>query len=257
MLSSDSDAEAQQDRQQLLSITTALLASNHDLSRRMARLEDCFDTASTIRPYRPPSSVITAIPANNPVDTQLDGSTRRFSIESFNPIQEYHFDFELKASRVYRKVKRETADYSFRSSAMLSHAWSALSDNTLSNISIISVIALPIDPEDITNGQHYTFYGISIEVTPPTAPAPLKAPPNDHIVTEVCLSPTSSASSPTSALSLTGSFASTRSAPLRAVLESPSELMKITVVGATDVDVDNLIRKASELHNRNNRQTQR
>jgi hypothetical protein len=33
--------------------------------------------------------------------------------------------------------------------------------------------------------------------------------------------------------------------------------MKITVVGATDVDVDNLIRKASELHNRNNRQTQR
>jgi hypothetical protein len=56
---------------------------------------------------------------------------------------------------VYRKARRSTCDASYRSSAALSHAWTALSDISLSDVSVITVIALPISSNDLLNGHHY------------------------------------------------------------------------------------------------------
>lgn len=48
-------------------------------------------------------------------------------------------------------------DYSMRSSIARTNAWSIFSGISLSNISEISVIALPLYSEDIANPQHYNF----------------------------------------------------------------------------------------------------
>ena len=70
-------------------------------------------------------------------------------------IPSFGFERKLESTWVYRKARRSTADVSFRTSMALSYAWSALSDVSLSDISNISVVALPISSSDLTNGQHY------------------------------------------------------------------------------------------------------
>jgi hypothetical protein len=65
------------------------------------------------------------------------------------------FEKDLIASRVYRRIKRDTMDFSMRSSVARSHGWSIFSGMSLSDISEISVLALPILPSDISNSQHY------------------------------------------------------------------------------------------------------
>lgn len=70
---------------------------------------------------------------------------------------EFEFERDLKASRVYRRAKRDTMDFSFRSSVARTHTWSIFSGISLSNISEISVLALPLYAEDVANPQHYQF----------------------------------------------------------------------------------------------------
>ena len=65
------------------------------------------------------------------------------------------FEKDLKASRVYRRIKRDTMDFSMRSSVARSLGWSIFSGMSLSDISEISVLALPIHLSDISNPQHY------------------------------------------------------------------------------------------------------
>ena len=48
-------------------------------------------------------------------------------------------------------------DFSFRSSIARSNAWSVFSGLSLGDISIMSVVALPVYPDDISNPQHYDF----------------------------------------------------------------------------------------------------
>jgi hypothetical protein len=54
-------------------------------------------------------------------------------------------------------VRHESTDHSFCSSVPVSHAWTALSDISLSDISAISVVALPLQSSDIANSHHYGF----------------------------------------------------------------------------------------------------
>ena len=118
---------------------------------------------------------------------QDDADTIRPSDEN-NPVQDpdspeadqFRFAFEsiLEASRVYRKAHPNECDMSFRSSIARSRAWSSLSDLSLAQISIISVIALPVYPSDISNSEWYKF-GDTLEVniftnseTEPDGPLP-------------------------------------------------------------------------------------
>lgn len=89
---------------------------------------------------RPPSSIGSLSPASDPAGTSLSS-----------------FEIYLKTSRVYRRAKRHSMDYSFRSSIVRPGSWSVFSGLSLNDISVISVIALPITADDLTNPQHYVF----------------------------------------------------------------------------------------------------
>lgn len=66
----------------------------------------------------------------------------------------FTFRKELEMSRPYRKLRKDldSIDFSFRSSITRAHAWTILSST---NISIISVVALPIALHEISNPHHY------------------------------------------------------------------------------------------------------
>lgn len=81
------------------------------------------------------------------------------------------FDFQgdLETSLVYRRANRDSMDFSFRSSVAQSHMWSVFSDLSLGDIiSNLSVVALPIYADEITNASHYEFGGPSLEVASPS-----------------------------------------------------------------------------------------
>jgi len=82
---------------------------------------------------------------------------------------ELPFERDLKESTVYRRATRDTMDDSIRSSVGRTHAWSVLSALSLSNISDISVIALPIYAEDLANPQHYNFGSFQVFRIPDTS----------------------------------------------------------------------------------------
>lgn len=104
----------------------------------------------------------TIFPANF-ADSRASTLVPLSSVESL-PVS--HFESELDASRVYRKVRRPVSLNSFSSSAVGSRTWSVFSGLTLADISIISVIALPLCRNDIRNPQHYTFDSIYEESEP-------------------------------------------------------------------------------------------
>jgi hypothetical protein len=85
-----------------------------------------------------------------------DQSSHRSSTATIeSQIRYFGFEPDLQGSWVYRKARRSTCDASYRSSAALSHAWTALSDISLSDVSVITVVALPISSNDLLNGHHY------------------------------------------------------------------------------------------------------
>lgn len=134
-----------------------LLDSNQALSRRLESLRDTFDARSTITRRIDDQSVVGADAdsrtitsatqhANRSSETIVKASTLRFAFED-----------DLAASRVYRQAKRDACDCSFTSSAVRTDAWSIFSGLSLADLSVISIVALPLYPRDITNARHYTF----------------------------------------------------------------------------------------------------
>jgi len=68
------------------------------------------------------------------------------------------FEITLGQTRVYARVQSNECDMSFTSSAMQTNAWSMLSGLSLNDISIISVLALPISLEEVESfGSQVTF----------------------------------------------------------------------------------------------------
>jgi hypothetical protein len=140
---SGSDLEAARNHTKLLVLTTNLLDSNRTIASRLSLLERSLqpntgDNYSLLR-------------------DRLSTATTESQIPSFG------FERKLESTWVYRKARRSTADVSFRTSMALSYAWSALSDVSLSNISNISVVALPISSSDLTNGHHYPSSASNIQ----------------------------------------------------------------------------------------------
>ncbi|SCN82443.1 uncharacterized protein FFC1_03894 [Fusarium fujikuroi] len=160
ILQSDSLVRAEESQQQLIAAVDMLLRDNSDLSRRMMGMENIVDTMSHRR---------ATIQSTKDIDAQKGKATssRRSSLFEFD------FEHDLKLSRVYRHAKRDTMDFSARSSVARTHAWSSLSGISLSDISHISVLALPLYVEDISNPQHYNFGQESIQPIPLLAPTTL------------------------------------------------------------------------------------
>lgn len=154
---SESDMEAHQSRQELLTLTTSLLANNVELAKRIAHLEDCFDNSRSTSVSRPASLATSRRPAQHNSGSKLQETNDSLSVMLYGTSTDLPFEKILFSSRVYHKARNHTSDVSFRSSIAPSHAWTALSDLSLSDISNLSVVALPIQSNDLTNPQHYTF----------------------------------------------------------------------------------------------------
>ncbi|PVI06946.1 hypothetical protein DM02DRAFT_649288 [Periconia macrospinosa] len=164
-----SDAEAGRSQESLEYMVEQLLESNQELCKRLKNLEDAFDARSTISKKFDDSSLIsrednetitTARPSNNARTSIIEAVRLRFA-----------FDDDLESSRVYRMVRNDYCDRSFVSSAVRTNAWSIFSGITLADISIISVVALPLYPRDIVNREHYSFG--DTEASQPSEPAGL------------------------------------------------------------------------------------
>jgi len=68
------------------------------------------------------------------------------------------YQTDLDRSRVYSRTQSNDSDVSFTSSAVRTNAWSMLTGLSLSDISVISVITLPISLEEINSiGPNLTF----------------------------------------------------------------------------------------------------
>ncbi|KAI0814554.1 Pleckstrin homology domain-containing protein [Xylaria sp. FL0064] len=190
LLQCDTDRRAEQLQMELAANISVLLDSNADLSRRMMQLEEAFD-CQTIRSRRRRDSASAQTVVQSEVDGSVaavasssetgvmfissgtedpspnaradgslasscadtDASASCFALQSV-----FEFESDLEASRVYRRAKRDTMDFSFRTSIARTHAWSILSGCSLADVSVLSVIALPLDLGDVTNNHHYIGY---------------------------------------------------------------------------------------------------
>ncbi|KAK1828645.1 hypothetical protein QBC39DRAFT_149877 [Podospora conica] len=133
ILQSDSQVRAEEHQKQLLLSMDTLLKNSEALAEIFLG-PGVADTIQTV--------------SHTPNPPGAPGPNRR-------SLFELSFEKDLVASRVYRRIKRDTMDFSMRSSIAQSNRWSIFSGMSLSDISDISVLALPIHPSDISNPQHY------------------------------------------------------------------------------------------------------
>jgi hypothetical protein len=168
---------------ELTTLVSAISDGIVDLSQRFARMEGQVDSSNIRRQSMAWSQ-----------SHEMDGSMSDVTVDSLSQqasekssvatLRQSEFEKDLKASRPYRKATRDTVDYSFRSSIALSHAWSALSDLSLSDISVMSVIALPVLPSEICNWYYYKGHEVSTNI-----PTQNQGPPTLDVVREE-ISPT-------------------------------------------------------------------
>jgi cell division control protein 24 len=183
---SDSDLRAAEHQQELSQNVAALLESNHSLTRRLMNLEDAFEVRSIVsrrqsRSFNTYHGINDGTSIGEEPNTESTDSTiartNNTSQLSTPPdrmeVSGFDFENDLGASRVYRRAQRDTMDFSFRSSIAHTNGWSIFSGLSLSDISIISAIALPLYPEEVENAQHYGLAGPQTVLdTAPTSHSP-------------------------------------------------------------------------------------
>ncbi|KAL2883097.1 hypothetical protein SGCOL_001284 [Colletotrichum sp. CLE4] len=146
------------------------LQQTTDISRRLENLEDTFDALSHIEPRRPSEarSAISALLDDRSDDQSFYSvGTQRPQPEStlqpsnlarsHPPIPSFEFQAALDESLPYRKAREGVIDFSIKGSVAASNAWSVFSGVSLSDVSILSNIAIPVYPRDISNPSHYKF----------------------------------------------------------------------------------------------------
>ena len=167
---SEFDTEARDSQWKLLAITKSVLQNNIQLSQRLTRLQymDNKDSIYTRRQY----SIAPTVPMN-PYEYGVHGSIGIDDEDDSLPGEiptSPQFETDLNASRIYHRAKRHSVDYSFCSSKVPSHAWTKFTDISLSDISVISLIALPITQIDINNGSLYEPQNEALDMRTPSSP---------------------------------------------------------------------------------------
>ncbi len=184
---SESDLEASRSVVGLHTLIEQLLESNTKLCDRLKHLEDKFDARSILPPDHDTGDGISGLHPHDAassfqgfggslVDAMSVISRRRridFKALDASPIQQvsplrFSFEDELQSSRVYKRTRffyptdRET----MASTAIRTQAWSVFSGLSLADISVVSAIALPVLPADISNPEHYVFTAANSEQSP-------------------------------------------------------------------------------------------
>lgn len=134
-----------------------LLEDNHRLGRRLRNLEDAFDAMSVITRDLDSSGHMSE-EDNATIRSFQPSASRRVSILDAVKMR-FAFDEDLQSSRVYRMVHNKECNHSVISSAARTETFSIFSGLSLADISVISVIALPLYPEDIENQREYYQFG--------------------------------------------------------------------------------------------------
>ncbi|KAF2727654.1 hypothetical protein EJ04DRAFT_132590 [Polyplosphaeria fusca] len=175
----ESDVAAAHSHEDLEAQVAKLLHSNQALAARIRDLEDVFNANGAL--VRRLGSVIQrGDEENEDGDTATitdnaaakDGETAAITddtvtelalselgdVSATDSIFSHAFESDLETSRVYRRAaKNRESLSSCSSSALGSRAWSVFSGLSLADLSVISVIALPLYPADFCNSEHYDF----------------------------------------------------------------------------------------------------
>ena len=180
---STSIGEAQSSASQLVTLVQQVLDSNLEISQRIANIE-----LQTLK-YQP-SSAPTLVARHMDRDDDSIDTTRAANIarkgenapsehvETVNdtsknigsdlgnvqyPTFRFTFDEDLNSSRPYARAMKRNSLWSTASSAVHTIGWSFLSGLSIANVSAISVIGLPISPQELWNGHRYIFTGPDTE----------------------------------------------------------------------------------------------
>lgn len=127
------------------------------LSQRLENLEHFLQANELAIKNRPVSLAPTELTVQPGSAASVEDHVRPISITYSETARGRTFESMLKSSHVYRRFQRHSERFSFHSSIAASHAWSALTDISLSDISHIAVLALPLVAADIGNAHRYAF----------------------------------------------------------------------------------------------------
>lgn len=144
---------------ELLLVVGKILENNRDLNRQLLRYEQQLlpHTARTLQQNGAPRIYDAHSHARQDIEQPRSVTAEQLGsmAKTFMMLRHLGFERELEKSKPYQKVNRNVIDNSFTSSFLGSHAWTALSDISMAEISAVSVVALPIDWTAISNAYHY------------------------------------------------------------------------------------------------------
>ncbi|CAG9990746.1 unnamed protein product [Clonostachys byssicola] len=149
----DTNIEAHENRERLQELVERVLNENQALKSKLSLLEDRFDARSTFTRDFDESSETATIRESDTAGPFRD-SARPSNIS--NRIS-FAFEKILQQSWVYKRNERNDCDQSFITATTdaRSRTWSIFSGISMANISILSVIAMPITLIDIKYGHYY------------------------------------------------------------------------------------------------------
>ena len=172
---STSTGEAQSSAKQLTTVIQQVLESNLEISQRMASLEmrtlgNSQRPAPTLKAHDidAENDTIHTIKDADESDEDITGRSRL--VETQRTTREdldqaisntqgsqfsFTFDQDLSNSRPYARAMKRNSEISTISSTIHTMGWSCLSGVSLADISEISVVGLPISPQELWNSYHY------------------------------------------------------------------------------------------------------
>ncbi|KAK3998183.1 hypothetical protein QBC44DRAFT_779 [Cladorrhinum sp. PSN332] len=184
----DTIDEAYRSQQHLQSLIERMLQDNATLQQKLCQCQETLDP----QPQAKRQTTTEERDVDNASTIRAGGGRRNgvvlSGIRSFDGENiDFAFESVLEASWVYRRNQHhDECDRSFATSAIRSHAWSMFSGYSLADISILSVIAMPLTLMDISNRQHYVVEMIqppgrhSIEPAPTSNNSPDQNPSTEH-----------------------------------------------------------------------------
>ena len=157
--------EAQSSASQLQILIQQVLEVNSEISQRITNLE-----THALGSHNPVPNWAASNTNNNDrnvneniIEAEADESKvedkNRKSGKQAQDLQSSRFNFtfdqDLNNSRPYARARRRNSLWSTNSSAFHTMSWSCLSGLSLTEISKVSVIGLPITAQELWNGDHY------------------------------------------------------------------------------------------------------
>ncbi|ETS76344.1 hypothetical protein PFICI_11731 [Pestalotiopsis fici W106-1] len=161
ILQCQSDMEASQSQERLQTLVEQILADNNDLRQRLSQMQDTFDARSTFtkanaetnmtRPYDEEDrednlSILTEAYRHTAMTQSTQAGTLNTALERI-----------LEQSWVYKRNRNGECDRSFIHSDQRSHAWSCFTGYSLADVSVLSMVSMPITQVDIKSVTSYNF----------------------------------------------------------------------------------------------------